>query len=75
MDQAGIGRWPPYTNEPSLREMTRELEIDFDDFIKSMGQNVEVQTMAERYGISEATMQSLADHFLHHGINTVVGGD
>jgi hypothetical protein len=69
------GSFPPWSRMPSLKEMTEEIGIDFDEFVSSIQNGSTVEEMSEKFHIGEAAVKSLQDHFLQYGISSVVGGD
>ena len=69
------GSYPPWSRTVSLNEMTAEAGIDFDQFVSCIEQGLSNQQMAERFGVSEAGIQSLTKHFFQYGIGSVIGGD
>lgn len=73
--QHQIGRYPPWSRVPSLVEMTTEAGIDYDHFIACIKDGLSEREMAVRFGVSDATIISLCDHFWHYGISSVIGGD
>lgn len=73
--QENKGSFPPWSRTVSLNEMTAEAGIDFDRFIDSIEKGLSNQDMAEKFGLSEAGIQSLTEHFFQYGIGSVIGGD
>jgi len=71
----GMGRWPPWSRIPSLQEMTRELGIDFDEFIAMLRETDDAGTLAGRFGISEELAGNLVEHFYRYGASSVMEGD
>ncbi|MEN6326997.1 MAG: helix-turn-helix domain-containing protein [Syntrophomonas sp.] len=69
------GSYPPWSRTVSLNEMTAEAGIDFDQFVSCIEQGLSNQQMAERFGLSEAGIGSLTEHFFQYGIGSVIGGD
>lgn len=74
-DNNGKGSFPPWSRIPSLQEMTLEAGIDHDRFLDSIQKGQSLQAMAEQFQVSEATVKSLYEHFIHYGISSVIGGD
>lgn len=73
--EQGIGRFPPWSRVPSIVEMTAEAGIDYDQFTACLKQGLSEADMAVRFGVREETISSLADHFWHYGVGSVMGGD
>lgn len=71
----GTGRWPPWSRIQGLNEMTREAGVDFDQFVSMIRDQASIREMSEHFGVSEATVASLQDHFMHYGMGSVQGGD
>jgi len=71
----GKGSFPPWSRIPSLKEMTEEAGIDFEQFIDSIEAGCSTKEIARRFGVSEPTIESLKEHFLKYGISSVIGGD
>lgn len=71
----GSGRWPPWSRIQALNEMTEEAGIDFDQFIESIRNQASIAEMAEKFQVSQGTIECLQDHFLRYGIGSVQGGD
>ncbi|HZK42771.1 MAG TPA: helix-turn-helix domain-containing protein [Syntrophomonadaceae bacterium] len=69
------GSHPPWSRTVSLAEMTKEVGIDFDDFIASIKDDVTIEEMSRKYDVSEPTINQLREHFFHYGISSVIGGD
>ncbi len=70
-----INRFPPWSLRPSLSEMTAEAGIDFDQFVEAMRGDQSLAELAEKFQVSENTVDSLREHFFRYGISSVVGGD
>lgn len=70
-----IGRYPPWSRIPSIVEMTAEAGIDYDEFTAFLKEGLSEAEMARRFGVKEATITSLTDHFWHYGVGSVIGGD
>lgn len=69
------GRYPPWSRTQYLQEMSKEAGIDFDQLLADFKDDLTVKDMARRFNVSEDTISSLKDHFLHYGISSVIGGD
>lgn len=65
----------PWSSEPSLKEMTREVGVDFDRFIEGIKDDKNDSEMAQELNVSEELIYHLKDHFYTHGVHSVVGQD
>ena len=74
MDDNFVSR-VPWSLEPSLKEKTDELGIDFDRFIDGLKNNRTDTEMAEEFQVSQEAILALREHFVHLGIQSVVGRD
>ncbi len=63
----------PWSSEPSLKEMTREVGVDFDRFIEGIKDDKNDSEMAQELNVSEELIYHLKDHFYTHGVHSVVG--
>lgn len=70
-----MNRTPPWSLQESLPEMTAAAGIDYDEFLACMRENYMPDEMAKHFQVSETTIRCLQDHFITHGISSVVGGD
>lgn len=75
MDDESFVSRVPWGLEPSLKEKTDELGIDFDRFIQGLKENKSDKVMAEEYDVSPEAISSLREHFTHLGIQSIVGRD
>lgn len=75
MQEKDKGSFPPWSRIPSLKEMTEETGINFDEFINSIEKNLSNEDMAEQFDVSSKTINSLKEHFYKYGISSVIGGD
>ncbi|ABI68231.1 helix-turn-helix domain-containing protein [Syntrophomonas wolfei] len=71
----GQGSFPPWSRIPSLEEMSREAGVDFDELLDCIKNGKSKEEIAEEFRVSEETVESLHQHFLHYGISSVMGGD
>jgi hypothetical protein len=71
----GQGSFPPWSRIPSLKEMTAEAGVDFDQFILLLQLGYTTGQIAQNLQISENTVMSLKEHFFKYGISSVIGGD
>lgn len=65
----------PWSTEPSLKFKAEEVGIDFDLFIDGLKNNRLDSEMAMEFGVSEKTIEYLRDHFMTHGVGSVMGQD
>lgn len=75
MDDKSIVSRVPWGLEPSLKEKTDELGIDFDRFIEGLKNNKSDKVMAQEFNVSQEAIISLREHFTHLGIQSIVGRD
>jgi hypothetical protein len=69
------GSFPPWSRIPSLKEMTAEAGVDFDQFILLIQMGCTTGQIAQSLQISEKTAMLLKEHFFKYGISSVIGGD
>lgn len=74
-DDDGLGRWPPWSRMPSLKEMSEEVGIDFDDLVKAIRTEMSPSEMSQRFDISEELASNFTEHFFRYGIGSVMSGD
>lgn len=65
----------PWSSEPSLKEMTREVGVDFDRFIQGIKDDKSDSEMAQELRVPEELICRLKDHFYTHGIHSIMGQD
>ncbi|MFZ5597305.1 MAG: helix-turn-helix domain-containing protein [Bacillota bacterium] len=65
----------PWSTEPSLKEKTDELGIDFDRFIHGLKYNKPDIEMAGEFGVSENAIRHLREHFERKGLGSIMGQD
>lgn len=65
----------PWSTEPSLKQKTDEVGIDFDRFIYGLKYNKSDVEMAGELGVSEKTVSHLREHFMHRGLGSIMGQD
>ena len=65
----------PWSTEPSLKTKTEEVGIDFDAFIDRIKYNKSDTEMAEEFAVTEKTVAHLKDHFMRHGVGSIMGQD
>lgn len=65
----------PWGLEPSLEARCEEVGIDFDDFIEGLKNNKTDAELSSQFDVTETTISSLREFFVHNGIDTTVGQD
>lgn len=65
----------PWSTEPSLKTKTEEVGIDFDRFIEGLKDNKSDTEMAAEFDVTEPTVVHLRDHFMRHGVGSIMGQD
>ncbi|MDD3654196.1 MAG: helix-turn-helix domain-containing protein [Desulfotomaculaceae bacterium] len=65
----------PWSREPSLKEMTREVGIDFDRFIDALKEDKTAAEIAGEFDVSEKLVSHLREHFFTHGVGSIEGMD
>lgn len=65
----------PWSTEPSLKDKTEEVGIDFDQFIARLAENRSDMEMAEEFQVSEKTITHLREHFERLGLQSIMGQD
>ncbi len=65
----------PWSIQPSLKEMTEDIGINFDVFIDCLKRNKKDMEIANDFNVSENTIKSLRSHFEKYGIQSIVGQD
>lgn len=65
----------PWGLEPSLKDKTKEVGIDFDKFIEGLKNNLNDQEIAAELETSETMIANLREHFERFGVHSIVGRD
>ncbi|SFG47993.1 hypothetical protein SAMN05660649_01777 [Desulfotomaculum arcticum] len=65
----------PWSTETSLKFKTEEVGIDFDDFVEGVKEGKSDFEMAEEFDVTEKLIHHLRDHFMRHGLGSVMGQD
>lgn len=65
----------PWSAEPSLKQKTEDVGIDFDQFIGGLAQNRSDMEMAAEFKVSSKTISHLREHFERYGIHSIMGQD
>lgn len=74
MDENFVSR-VPWGLEPSLKEKTDELGVDFDRFIEGLKDNKGDSDMAREFNVSPEAIGQLRQHFERLGLQSIVGQD
>lgn len=65
----------PWSKEPSLKQMTEEVGVDFDRFIADLKEQKTDLEMAEEFAVTEKLISHLRERFYTHGLDSVEGQD
>lgn len=65
----------PWSTEPSLKFKASEVGIDHDDLIEGIKDGKSDVEMAEEFDVTEKLIQNLRDHFMRHGLGSIMGQD
>lgn len=65
----------PWSTEPSLKFKASEVGIDEDDLIEGIKDGKSDVEMAEEFDVTEKLIQNLRDHFMRHGLGSIMGQD
>ncbi|MCL6476885.1 MAG: helix-turn-helix domain-containing protein [Peptococcaceae bacterium] len=65
----------PWSTGPSLKQMTDEVGVDFDRFIDGLNHDRSDVEMAAEFNVSEKIIKHLRDHFMSHGVGSIMGQD
>ncbi len=65
----------PWSTEPSLKFKASEVGIDEDDLIDGIKDGKSDAEMAEEFDVTEKLIQNLRDHFMRHGLGSIMGQD
>lgn len=65
----------PWSLQPSLKEMTEEVGINFDDFIECLKNNKSDMEMAKEFRVNNKVINHLKEHFDKYGVHSIVGQD
>lgn len=68
-------RGAPWGRQESLKYLTEEVGIGFDDFIDALAQQKSDEEMADNFGVSVKTIRNFREHFETKGIDSVEGQD
>ncbi len=71
----GHGSFPPWSRIPSLKEMSWEAGVDYDELLHCIKDSWSRREIADKFHISEETADCLCEHFRNYGISSVMGGD
>lgn len=65
----------PWSTEPSLKDMSQEVGVDYDRLIDGIKKNKSDTEIAGELAVSEKIIYHLRDHFYSHGIHSIMGQD
>ncbi|MHB8917833.1 MAG: helix-turn-helix domain-containing protein [Desulfocucumaceae bacterium] len=65
----------PWSTGPSLKQKTDEVGVDFDGFIDGLKNNRSDVEIAGEFGVSEKVISHLREHFITHGLGSIMGQD
>ncbi|KUO52243.1 MAG: histidine kinase [Desulfitibacter sp. BRH_c19] len=65
----------PWSLQPSLKQMTEEVGINFDDFIKCLKDNKSDMEMSHEFSVDDEIIKHLKEHFEKYGVQSIVGQD
>lgn len=65
----------PWSTEPSLKFKATEVGVDHDDLIEGIKQGKNDAEMAEEFDVTEQLISHLRDHFMRHGLGSIMGQD
>ena len=68
-------RGAPWGQQESLKYLTEEVGIDFDDFIDALAHQKSDEDMAGSFKVSVKTISHLREHFETRGIDSMMGQD
>ncbi len=68
-------RGAPWGRLPSLKEMTTEVGIKFEEFISSLDHQETDEEIARKFNVPVETITHLRDHFDHYGVDSMMGMD
>jgi len=74
MDNDYVSR-VPWGLEPSLKDKTNEVGINFDEFIAGLKEGKSNFEMAQEFKVSEKLISHLKNHFTQFGVHSIVGRD
>ncbi|MBF7083066.1 helix-turn-helix domain-containing protein [Desulfallas sp. Bu1-1] len=65
----------PWSTEPSLKFKAEEVGVDFDDLIEGFKEGKSDAEMAGEFDVTEKLIYHLRDHFMRHGLGSIMGQD
>ena len=65
----------PWSTEPSLKQKAQDLGVDFDQLIEEIKSDHSDPEIAKRLGITVKATRHLKNHFMTHGVGSIMGQD
>lgn len=65
----------PWSTEPSLKFKAEEVGVDFDDLIEGFKEGKSDMEIAEEFDVTEKLIYHLRDHFMRHGLGSIMAQD
>ncbi len=65
----------PWSLQPSLKQMTEEVGVDFDKFIESLKVGRSDMEIGQEFSVSGKVIEHLREHFEKYGVHSIVGQD
>lgn len=65
----------PWSIQPSLKQMSEEVGVDFDKFIENLKLQKSDTEIAKEFGVSKKTIWFLRNHFESYGVHSIAGQD
>lgn len=75
LDRKAGSPGPPWSWQPSLRQMAEEAGVDFDVFIAGIKNDFSDEEIAAKAGVGPEVIACLREHFQKFGIDSVMGQD
>jgi len=65
----------PWSTEPSLKDMAKEVGVNYDRLIAGIKENKSDAEIAKELAVSEKLIGHLREHFYTHGLHSIMGQD
>lgn len=65
----------PWSTEPSLKFKAGEVGVDYEQLVEGIGSGKTDAEMAEEFDVTEKLIYHLRDHFMRHGLGSIMGQD
>ncbi len=65
----------PWSTEPSLKFKAEEVGVDYNELIDGIKEGKSDAEMAEEFDVTEKLIYHLRDHFMRHGLGSIMGQD